>query len=58
MLTQLRHIVGLAAYLAGLNGPMSPASMRSTIQTLATQNVINLGIASGTPNLLAYNGAA
>jgi hypothetical protein len=55
----IRHVVGLAAYLAGLNGAMSPSAMRSAIQTLATQGTINLGAAAAsTPNYLAYNGVA
>jgi hypothetical protein len=55
----IRHVVGLAAYLAGLNGATSPSAMRSAIQRLAIQGTVNLGAAAaGTPNLLAYNGVA
>jgi len=54
------HVVGLAAYLAGVNGAQTPASMKALIQKLATTEQVSLGLAalSGTPNLLAYNGIA
>jgi hypothetical protein len=55
------HITGIGAYLLALNGaPMSPASLRSWIQSFATTGAVNMGDAvaqSGTPNLLAFNGA-
>lgn len=54
------HITGIGAYLLALNGaPMSPSSLRAWIQSFATTNAMNLGAAaqSGTPNLLAFNGA-
>jgi hypothetical protein len=54
------HVTGLGAYLLSLNGaPMSPADLRSSIQSLATTGVVSLGDAaaqSETPNLLAFNG--
>ena len=51
------HVVGLAAYLLGLSGPMSPAALKSKIQDFATKNAITLSrSARTTPNLLAFNG--
>lgn len=50
------HIVGLGAYLAGLEGFPGPAALCARIQALATPNVLS-GIPAGTVNLLAYNGA-
>jgi hypothetical protein len=55
----LRHIVGLAAYLLGLSGPQTPDALKQSIQKLASNGKVDLGaLAVGTPNLLAYNGAA
>jgi hypothetical protein len=55
------HITGIGAYLLALNGaPMPPAALRSWIQSFATTNVLSMDDAiaqSGTPNLLAFNGA-
>ncbi|TID23562.1 subtilisin-like serine protease pr1a [Venturia nashicola] len=53
------HIAGLAAYLGALNGAISPAAMRTKIQSLATANAILLPSfvkSGGTPNKLAFNG--
>ncbi|KAH7378127.1 subtilase [Cadophora sp. MPI-SDFR-AT-0126] len=61
------HIVGLGAYLIGLEGTRAPGPLCERIRTLATKNVLTgvtptgLGAIlqpglSGTPNLLAYNG--
>lgn len=55
------HIAGLAAYLGGLLGPMTPAAMKSKIQSLATTGAVTLPISvrlGGTPNKLAFNGFA
>lgn len=51
------HIVGLGAYLAGLEGFSSPQALCSRIQELATRDVIS-DIPDGTANLLAFNGAS
>jgi subtilisin family serine protease len=48
------HIAGLAAYLIGLEGLTSPASVASRIGALATSGVIT--DVKGSKNLLAYNG--
>ncbi|UNI22221.1 Cuticle-degrading protease [Purpureocillium takamizusanense] len=48
------HIVGLAAYLAALEGKTG-GSICSRIQELATKDAIN-GVPGGTVNLLAFNG--
>jgi subtilisin family serine protease len=53
------HVVGLAAYLLSLGGPLAPAALKAKIQSLATTGAINLGAAvssTGTPNYLAFNG--
>ncbi|KAH7309985.1 subtilase [Rhexocercosporidium sp. MPI-PUGE-AT-0058] len=61
------HIVGLGAYLIGLEGTRTPGALCDRIRSLATKNVLS-GVTpgllggllqpglSGTPNLLAYNG--
>ncbi|KAL2067662.1 hypothetical protein VTL71DRAFT_15758 [Oculimacula yallundae] len=61
------HIVGLGAYLIGLEGSKAPGPLCERIRTLATKNVLT-GVTpgllgglltpglQGTPNLLAYNG--
>ncbi|RYP16985.1 hypothetical protein DL765_004827 [Monosporascus sp. GIB2] len=49
------HIVGLAAYLAGLQGNPGASAMCNLIRDLATPGVLR-GIPSGTVNLLAFNG--
>lgn len=49
------HVAGLGAYLLGLNGKVSPASLSSSIQSLSNKNKIT-SIKSGTPNYLVYNG--
>jgi hypothetical protein len=52
-----RHVVGLAAYTLGLSGPQSPDALKASLQSIAQQGVINLGVASSsTPNYLAFNG--
>lgn len=53
------HVAGLAAYLGGLSGAMSPAAMKSKIQSLATSGAVTLPSIvkyGGTPNKLAFNG--
>ena len=53
------HVCGLAAYLGGLSGAMTPAAMKKKIQGLATTGAITLPFSvsfGGTPNMLAYNG--
>lgn len=54
------HVAGLAAYLGALNGgAMTPAAMKSKIQSLATSGAVTLPLTvSGTPNRLAFNGFA
>lgn len=49
------HIVGLAAYLAALEGFPGPQALCEKIQSLATKDAIN-GVPGGTVNLLAFNG--
>ena len=49
------HVAGLGAYLLGLNGKVSPASLTTTIKSLSTKNKIT-SIKSGTPNEIIYNG--
>ncbi|KAL4782826.1 peptidase S8/S53 domain-containing protein [Aspergillus varians] len=49
------HIVGLSLYLSALEGLSTPAAVTARIKELATQGVLS-GV-SGSPNLLAYNGA-
>ncbi|KAK5988202.1 Cuticle-degrading protease [Cladobotryum mycophilum] len=49
------HIVGLGAYLAGLEGFTDPQALCKRIQTLASKSIIS-GIPSGTINNLAFNG--
>lgn len=52
------HIVGLGAYILGLEGPMSPAQLKSRIMSLATTGAISLtSAARNSPNRLAFNGA-
>nr|QZX52278.1 protease [Aspergillus ochraceus] len=50
------HIVGLAIYLQALEGLTSPAAVTKRIKELATSGVVT--DVKGSPNLLAYNGAA
>jgi subtilisin family serine protease len=52
------HTAGLAAYLLGLGGKVSPAELRTKIQGLATKGQITGIPDRSTPNLLAYNGIA
>jgi subtilisin family serine protease len=49
------HVAGLGAYLLGLNGKVSPASLTTTIKNLATKNKIT-SLKSGTVNAIIYNG--
>ncbi|KAG5978172.1 hypothetical protein E4U55_006313 [Claviceps digitariae] len=49
------HIVGLAAYLAGLEGFHGAEALCKRIQKLATRNAIK-NVPSGTVNLVAFNG--
>lgn len=53
------HVVGLAAYLLGLEGAKAPGPLCDRIKTLSTKNKIALGLLATlnrTPNALAYNG--
>jgi len=53
------HVVGLAAYLLGLEGPRAPGALCDRIKTLSTKSKISLGLVpllAGTKNNLAYNG--
>ncbi|KAB8068163.1 Alkaline protease 1 [Aspergillus leporis] len=50
------HIVGLSLYLAALENLSGPAAVTQRIKALGTKNVVT--DAKGSPNLLAYNGAA
>lgn len=60
------HVVGLGAYLIGLEGPSKPQALCERIRTLATANALSgvggltagglLPGLTGTPNLLVYNG--
>ncbi|KAH8887305.1 subtilisin-like protein [Thozetella sp. PMI_491] len=49
------HIVGLALYLVGLEGGMTPAALTSRIKALGTSGRIS-GSLNGSPNLFPYNG--
>lgn len=49
------HIVGLAAYIAGLEGFPGATALCTRLRTLATSGIIS-GVPSGTVNLLAFNG--
>lgn len=49
------HIAGLAAYIAGLEGPSNPQALCSRLVTLASSGALS-GLPSGTPNRLAFNG--
>ncbi|TID15275.1 Subtilisin-like protease [Venturia nashicola] len=51
------HIAGLAASIMSSQGPQSPLSLCNRIKTNANINVLS-GLPGGTPNRLAYNGAA
>jgi len=48
------HVAGLAAYLIGLNGNSSPASLSTTIKSLSLKGALS-GIPSGTINDLAHH---
>jgi subtilisin family serine protease len=54
------HVAGLAAYILGLEGPMTPAALGKRLQALGTKNVVKIsGVGTATtPNLLAFNGAS
>ncbi|UNI22218.1 hypothetical protein JDV02_008127 [Purpureocillium takamizusanense] len=49
------HIVGLAAYLAALEGKLGGDALCSRIKELGTKDALQ-GIPAGTVNLLAFNG--
>ena len=51
------HVVGLAVYLMAKEGLKKPAQVTDRIKKLGTQNVLS-DIGAGSPNLLAFNGAA
>ncbi|VUC22847.1 unnamed protein product [Clonostachys rosea] len=51
------HVSGLALYLMRKEGLTSPAAVTKRIIDLATKNVV-IDAGAGSPNLLAYNGAA
>ncbi|KAF9445349.1 peptidase 1 [Macrolepiota fuliginosa MF-IS2] len=48
------HVAGLVAYLIGLRGNMTPASMSTLIKSLSLKGALS-GISSGTLNDLAHN---
>jgi subtilisin family serine protease len=53
------HIAGLAAYLLSGSGKVTPAALKTTIQSLATTNVVKFTAnarSAGTPNYLSFNG--
>ncbi|KAF2423643.1 subtilisin-like protein [Tothia fuscella] len=53
------HVVGLAAYILGLSGPIGPAALKTQIQSLSTTGAIKLSTGASrarTPNKLAFNG--
>lgn len=50
------HVAGLAAYIIGLQGDMTPAALSTYLQSTAITGVVT-GLLDNTPNLLAYNGA-
>lgn len=50
------HVVGLAIYLMGLEDLPNASAVTARIKQLATRNAVSN--ARGSPNLLAYNGAA
>jgi len=53
------HVVGLGAYLLGLSGPLTPAALKTKIQSMTTNGVVSIPYSiskGGTPNKLAYNG--
>ncbi|KAF2429317.1 subtilisin-like protein [Tothia fuscella] len=53
------HVVGLGAYLNAKNGKQSPVALCNYIKSTSTQNTVTgLGGLTGTPNKIAYNGAA
>jgi subtilisin family serine protease len=49
------HVAGLAAYILGLEGKVTPAALSSRLTTLSTKNKIT-GLRTGTKNYLAFNG--
>lgn len=51
------HVAGLAAYIIGLEGTRTPAALGERLKTLSTKNVV-VNAGAGSPNALAYNGAA
>ncbi|KAF7541746.1 hypothetical protein G7Z17_g11882 [Cylindrodendrum hubeiense] len=51
------HVAGLALYLKAKETLASPGTISSRIKNLATKNVV-ASPGTGSPNLLAYNGAA
>ncbi|KAH6986347.1 peptidase S8/S53 domain-containing protein [Ilyonectria sp. MPI-CAGE-AT-0026] len=51
------HVAGLALYLKAKESIVSPGATTTRIKNLATKNVI-IGPGIGSPNRLAYNGAA
>jgi subtilisin family serine protease len=53
------HVAGLAAYLLSLGGKISPAALRTKIQSLATTNTLKFPAAvtsSRTPNSVVFSG--
>lgn len=50
------HVVGLALYLAALEDLNTPAALTARILELATEGAAS-GLRTGTPNLVAFNGA-
>lgn len=50
------HVAGVAAYLLGLEGKMSPTALGARIQALAQKGKI-IGVPANTTNLLVFNNA-
>lgn len=51
------HVAGLGATIMSTKGPQNPLGLCNTIKNSANMNALS-GLPSGTPNRLAYNGAA
>ncbi|QDS74874.1 hypothetical protein FKW77_003517 [Venturia effusa] len=51
------HVAGLGAYIMGMKGKQNPIGLCTTIKNSANMNALS-GLPGGTPNRLAYNGAA
>lgn len=51
------HVAGLGAYIMGMKGKQNPIGLCNMFKSSANMNVLS-GLPGGTPNRLAYNGAA